>query len=160
MVRSSLAKKTKAQLFLAATLLTIGSAQTVPAKFVAFNGFLRAVKQANADKFLASPDSKVVDAPSFEEMRQHILTLYRGVHVNHSYVLGPQTFDCIPVDEQPSVRLLGLNRIAPAPPAGSSNPSQPMRRVTPEELSHFRTLREFFKKGPIEAGSAPSPPAQ
>jgi hypothetical protein len=40
-------------------------------------------------------------------------TLYQGVQVRHSYVLQERTFDCIPVEQQLSVRRLGGQAIAP-----------------------------------------------
>jgi len=43
--------------------------------------------------------------------------MYRGVRVSHSYVLESQTFDCIPIDQQPSLRKQGLNAIEATPPA-------------------------------------------
>ena len=144
----------------------------VPEKLVPFNTFIQSVKDANANDFLARPDSEVKDAASFEEMRQYILSLYHQVHVNHSYVLGSQTFDCIPVNQQPSVRALGPNKIATEPPATkrpqhlvaetndkSGNPvgcedhTIPMRRITLQQLSQFRTLKDFFRKSPNGGGA-------
>ncbi|MBV8707235.1 MAG: hypothetical protein JO028_08595, partial [Acidobacteriaceae bacterium] len=139
-------------------VLSIGPAQEemTPAKPVSFNTFIQSVKDADANDFLARPDSKVKDAASFEEMRQYILSMYHQVHVNHSYVLGSQTFDCVPVDQQPSVRALGPNRIATEPPAtkrpqhlvaeanndsgktlGCEDHTIPMRRITLQQLSQF-----------------------
>jgi hypothetical protein len=49
-------------------------------------------------------------------MRRHILDLYQGVHVTRSFLQGALTFDCIPVEQQPSVRMLGVKEIAAPPP--------------------------------------------
>jgi len=53
---------------------------------------------------------------AFEEMRRHLLSLYRGVHVPHSFLLDTQVFDCVPITEQPSVRFLRLKIATPPPP--------------------------------------------
>lgn len=149
--------------------LSIGPAQgdMAPAKLVPFPTFIQSVKAANPNDFLGHSAFKVQDAASFEEMRQYILSLYDQVHVSHSYVLGSQTFDCVPVDQQPSVRALGTNKIATEPPAtkrpqhflaetndesgktsGCEDRTIPMRRITLQQLSQFRTLKEFFRKDP------------
>jgi hypothetical protein len=97
-----------------------------------------------------------------------------------------QTFDCVPVMQQPSVRLRGTGQLASPPPApigpnlGQSDATRPqippglnfdphgnlksctsgnipIRRVTLEEMSRFETLTHFFQKGPDGAGQAKSP---
>jgi hypothetical protein len=50
-------------------------------------------------------------------MRQHILNLYQGVEVAHSYVLDGDHFDCVPEMQQPGVRMQGLKSIVTPPPA-------------------------------------------
>ena len=156
--------------------LSVGPVQgdMSPAKLVPFPTFIQSVKDANANNFLDHSDFKVKDAASFEEMRQYILSLYDQVHVSHSYVLGSQTFDCVPVDQQPSIRALGRKQIATEPPAtqrpqrflaetnGDSGNTLscedytiPMRRITLQQLSQFRTLKEFLRKGPNGGGRAP-----
>jgi len=90
--------------------------------FVPFDAFVQSVKNADTNEFLARPASKVTGAASFEEMRQHILNMYQGVRVNHSYVLDSQTFDCVPIDQQPSVRMLGLSTIPSEPPTSTAAP--------------------------------------
>ncbi len=111
----------------------------------------------------------------------------------HSFHHSGQTFDCIPIDEQPAVRLRGLTSEATPPPAaavpapltqGGTPPTTdqnnqeagsqfddagnlrrcepgtiPVRRVTLEEMSRFKTLKHFFAKGPGDAGRF-HPPTQ
>jgi hypothetical protein len=90
-------------------------AQSRESTFVPFNRFLEDAKAADSIEFIR-PGSGVQDAAAFETMRQHILMMYRDVEVTHSFVLNSSHFDCVPVDQQPSVRILGLNSIATAPP--------------------------------------------
>jgi len=124
---------------------------------IPFESFIQSVIHATATDFLGHSGFKVDDAASFEEMRQHILSMYSGVHVNHSYVLDGQTFDCVPIDQQPSVRTRGSKKIAP-PPTSQQNAVRsassceehtiPMRRITLQQLASFRTLKESFRKSP------------
>ncbi|MCU1294641.1 MAG: hypothetical protein JWP08_3491, partial [Bryobacterales bacterium] len=117
--------------------------------------------------------------------------MYDGLQVTHSYVLGSQTFDCVPTGQQPAVRALNLKTIASEPPSsafadrlgirprapeakllqvpagktkdefdntlGCEAQTIPMRRITLEQLSHFKNLQEFFQKGPNGSGHAPEP---
>ncbi|HVZ52727.1 MAG TPA: neprosin family prolyl endopeptidase [Pseudolabrys sp.] len=142
--------------------------------FVPFGEFIQSVRSANVAAFSGS---RVSGAVEFNEMRQYVLGLYDSVQVHHSYALGSQVFDCVPVAQQPSARDLAPRAIAPPPPmppgGGSAgavqsvtqvDPQQradaygnsigceagtiPMRRVTLQELSRFQTLQQFFRKSP------------
>src|SRR5215467_8958492 len=87
-----------------------------PHDLVPFPDFVNGVAAADVQGWLARPESRVKTRVAFEEMRQHILSLYRGVHATHSFWLDSQVFDCIPIAEQPSVRHLGLQKIEAPPP--------------------------------------------
>jgi hypothetical protein len=100
-------------------LATAVQAQTAPATFVPFDQFVHSVGDADAAALVARPGAKVTTTASVEEMRHHILSLYQGVQVGHSYVLGSQTFDCVPIQQQPSLRILGLSKIEVAPPTSA-----------------------------------------
>ena len=101
---------------LVALSIGLAQAQTAPATFVPFNDFIQSLNGANSTHFVARTGFQVQDSAAFEEMRQHILSMYNGVAVSHSYVLGSPTFDCIP-----SSRRCGL--LAKA----RSRPSRPVR---------------------------------
>lgn len=92
------------------------NAQSEPDHFVPFQDFIAKTASANAAEFLARPESHVIDAAAFEQMRQHILTMYQGVEVRHSFLLHSEYVDCVPTEQQPSVRLLDLKGIAQPPP--------------------------------------------
>jgi Neprosin len=94
------------------------SAQAGQKPFVRFNDFVASTQAANSSDFLGQPTSKVKDEQSFEEMRQHILNLYEGVQVSHSFVLDGDHFDCVPEVQQPGVRLQGLKNVV-APPSAA-----------------------------------------
>jgi hypothetical protein len=129
----------------------------------------------------------------FEAVRKHILGLYRGVKVAHSFVTANgHHVDCIPIEQQPTLRHPALKghviqstppppspAAAPPPSGGSQAPGRatpvtphlvqgtrdqygnemfcpvgtiPMRRITLEEMTRFKTLKEFFRKSPGGAG--------
>jgi hypothetical protein len=94
--------------------LANASAQTRPV--VRFEDFLQQTRAAHFEMYSGGPETAVRDAAAFEEMRQYILAMYQGVTVTHSFVLGTDHVDCVPIEQQPSVRLLGLKEIA-TPPA-------------------------------------------
>jgi hypothetical protein len=111
-------------------------------EFVPFQSFLDKTRGAKLVDF-AGPDAQVKDEASLEEMRQHILTLYGGVQVSHSFVLNSSHFDCIPVEQQPGVKAQNLKTIAPAPPQsiiakpagtdGAADRASPASQFDPEK---------------------------
>lgn len=134
---------------------------------VPFHTFLHQVEAAKPQDYVSHPNSKIQDVEAFEEMRRYILGLYKGVHVKHSYLVGGQTVDCIPVKEQPAARDRG-GKIAEPPPESSQStiPSAaaceagtiPMARITLEQLANFKTLHDFLSKSPGDEKGAPIPP--
>ena len=78
-----------------------------------FDAFVSRVAKAQLSE-LAS--SNVASASEFEAMRNHILGLYDGVKVQHSFAADGQIYDCVPITQQPTVRQLGLPSIATPPP--------------------------------------------
>src|SRR5215470_15774146 len=157
--------------------------QAAPPQFTPFRTFMEKAQTARATDHVGQPGKHVRDSAAFEEMRQHILGMYTGMPVVSSYVHGDQTFDCVPVMQQPSVRLRGIGQIASPPPTpsgpqtgmpdttrpqiapglnfdahgnlmGCASGNVPIRRVTLEEMTRFETLGHFFQKGPDGAGQA------
>jgi len=111
-----------------AAMLAIASAtglhaQSDDVEFVPFNQFLKSTADINST-VMNRADSKVRERKNFEEMRRHVLSLYAGVEVSHSFVRDASTFDCVPVEQQPGLRMLGATSIAEQPPASMlSRPS-------------------------------------
>ena len=91
------------------------SAQPEATEFVPFKDFLMQTRRTNMSAMIA-PETRVRESAAFEEMRAHILKVYEGVAVNHSFVADSAHFDCIPVDQQPAARLFGAKK-AEEPPA-------------------------------------------
>ncbi len=172
---------------LASVLLVLNSpvgAQS-PDRFVPFSEFMQGLRGATPSAYVGQGQNRVASPRAFEEMRQHLLSMYDDITVRQSHVLDSQHYDCVPVMQQPSVRALGISQLAPTPPAahapeGGGRPSGsdlapqfaqstdkfgnsidcapgtvPMRRMTLDDLARFPTLQQYFQKGPNGAGQAP-----
>jgi neprosin-like protein len=98
-------------------------AQPGPA-FVSFDEFLKGVAAVRFEDYAPQKDLAVKRSEDFEAMRQHILSLYEGVTVAHSFLVDAQYFDCVPIDQQPSVRQLGLKHALLTPPPPTSGPEE------------------------------------
>jgi len=88
-----------------------GCDSTHPAqeKFTTFAEHLEQVKNAKFSDYKGLPDVAVRDEAEFEKMKSHILSMYEGVTVNHSFVEADGMYvDCIPFDQQPSLKALKL----------------------------------------------------
>jgi hypothetical protein len=91
-------------------------AESTATRITPFYEFRNAVSNANAADYVNKAEAGVASRPDFEDMRQHLLTLYAGVEVSHSYLHEGDVYDCVPLMQQPSVRLLGITEIAAPPP--------------------------------------------
>jgi hypothetical protein len=120
------ARSLRSFLFAVLVLCAAASAargQSGPPPFVPFPQFLQDVANATLSQY---PNGAVTDPNVFAQMQQYILSyLYKGVQPSGSFVLDTSTFDCVPVMQQPSVRILGITSLdspppptVPPPPAG------------------------------------------
>jgi len=114
------------------------NAQSRAEEFVPFETFVERTESASP-MHVRGPQSRVKGSAEFNEMRHHLITMYRGVRVNHSFVKDANHFDCIPVEQQPSVRALGIDRIAAAPPASMATrlagPDTPAKQASQANAS-------------------------
>lgn len=156
----------------AAMMAAISNARAQSAQAVSFRDFMTKLETARAEDYIGQPNVTLKNSSTFYEMRSYLLSMYRNAQVKRSFALDDQTFDCVPTMQQPSVRLMGIKKIASPPPTSPSgsgasaapelpaatdafgNTQQcdsgtiPMRRITLEELTQYPSLREFFKKSP------------
>jgi hypothetical protein len=86
-----------------------------PTGFVPFDEFVQGVRDAAFDEYAQREGAAVRDADAFEEMRQHILTMYDGAEQVSTFVYDDQYVDCITVESQPSARLQDLEIVRDAP---------------------------------------------
>jgi Neprosin/Neprosin activation peptide len=140
---------------------------------IRFEDFIKQTKHARHDEKLAY--ANVAGPDEFERMRAHILALYDGIQVPHSYVnAAGQVIDCVPIHQQPSLRRDDgtWEKVAtpPARPGPTAKPAAakdqpdgatpgeipnqcppgtiPILRITLEQMARFGTLENFFKKRP------------
>ncbi|MEX4005190.1 neprosin family prolyl endopeptidase [Paraburkholderia sp. EG285A] len=176
--------------------------QSMDSHMESFDRFMADTKAAAAQDFIGHPwlgsgahlesdnqppisrTYKVNDTSAFEVMRQAIIERYNGVHVSGSFIANGQTYDCVPVMEQPAVRRYQIRKIATPPQlasatnlngdlssrsVGSSEQLQngvntpscgtgsvPLNRVTLEELSRFTTVDAYHRKAPPPMTRLPS----
>jgi hypothetical protein len=99
-------------------------AESVSTQFVPFKQFFQESSGVDSAVYLSRPGNRVRDVRSFEQMRQHILLLYQGVEVSHSFMRDSDYFDCVPIEQQPSVKVLHLKEVA-LPPMASMAAASP-----------------------------------
>jgi hypothetical protein len=107
--------------------------------FIPFAEFMKRTTAARVEDH-AQPLARVEGSSAFDEMKAHILALYQGVQASHSFVgKDGQYVDCVPIDQQPSLRqgpaagsrVASPPAVAPLPPpasapvAGSASALQP-----------------------------------
>ncbi len=103
---------------LSSALVLLGGAMQ-PARaagLVPFAQFVAGLAEAP----LAATTSTAASPTSAAAMRGHLMGLYAGVTVKHSYMRADHPFDCVPIMQQPSVRALGLKALSSAPAVPSS----------------------------------------
>ena len=75
---------------------------------------MQSLQQAKLESFITDPATKVSGGSQFDEMRSYLLNHYEGVSVHHSFIdEDGQTWDCVPVDQQPSLKGSGLKAATP-----------------------------------------------
>jgi hypothetical protein len=154
--------------------------------FLAFPDFLNSVRTADYRDFISRSGYDALNKAGFEQMKTHILKLYEGVEVSHSYADSDGViFDCVVRRTQPSARQAGgvaqppdlaspphtgggEGRARPVP--GVPQPLQnqadklscpegtiPMRRVTLEDVARLGTTERFLGKGGGLKQAPPNP---
>jgi hypothetical protein len=158
-----------------------------------FSEFFNSLLSAKHDQFRSNKEANVVDETAFSKMREYLIGHYQGVEVLHSFVDdGGVVFDCIPVEQQPSIKGSGQKVMNPpdfptdittkVSKMNTRNDSKtvtiqapleegrkdrfgnamfcppgtiPKRRITLEDLSLFKTLKNYFQKSPFNSSLAP-----
>jgi hypothetical protein len=162
-----------------------------PRGILPLDAYLDLSRSERVDRYRFDPRTRVIDESEFSSMQEHVNRLYSGVEVVHSFEdPAGQIFDCIPIEQQPSLRgsseaipnppdlrpVLQGNRPVPGTPAAAApletaprdrhgNAMQappgtiPIRRVTLQELTRFRTMADYFHKSPEGTSFAPVAPS-
>lgn len=76
-----------------------------PKGFSSLKKFLESIQSAKPKAYLARPGAKVANEDAFADMQKHILSLYEKTEALHSFRdESGAIYDCIPVEQQPSLR--------------------------------------------------------
>ncbi|HTR23023.1 MAG TPA: neprosin family prolyl endopeptidase [Terriglobales bacterium] len=131
-------------------------AQPTAYRLDSFESFMANARAAVPADYMAQADSRVKDGSAFEDMRQHLLGLYDGITVTHSFLLSGHAFDCVPIEQQASLRQYAGNKVA-APPPTSQRMEQTRSEDAPIAASQaaFNAVDGFGNSTRCEAGTIP-----
>jgi hypothetical protein len=102
----------------------------MPENIPALGEYLKTVASSQHATLMAMPGARVKDAVASAAMKSHILKLYQGIESKHSFVDdNGSIFDCIPVNQQPSLRGAAPAK-APNLPAMERKPGVVARTAT------------------------------
>lgn len=111
-------------------------------------------------QFSELADKAVSGAPAFQQMKSYFLNAYEGLQPSRLITIGPQTFMCIPIREQPSLRGVA-GEIDEPPSAQPASPGSlilgrpeavcpigeiPFKATTVRDLATYQNLGDFFAK--------------
>ncbi|HEX6444005.1 MAG TPA: neprosin family prolyl endopeptidase [Streptosporangiales bacterium] len=159
-----------------------------PLGILPHDAFRTMVRNTTLNQLRDDPRVRVANRTVFDAMKAHLLDLYADMQVEHSFEdVAGQVIDCVPVEEQPSLRgrqpksppdlrpvLRGHDpaptRSVPRVPVDERRRDRhgnvmaapegtiPVRRLTLADLTRSRTLDEFFRKAPGPTSEPPSTP--
>ncbi len=115
------------------------------------------LRGADSAAYFGRAEARVAAPAAFEQMRRHLVDLYADMEVAHSHLLNGDIFDCVPLEQQPSVRLLHLDHIAETPPPLPCDATDEAdNRVRPAtQLSEGEQLDRFGNATECEDGTIP-----
>jgi hypothetical protein len=83
-----------------------------------FSEFVDSVQSARHDQYIAKKGKRVANTAAFAEMKAHLTNRYKDVEVVHSFMDESGTvFDCIPFEQQPSLKSLRMAKPKSPPEA-------------------------------------------
>ncbi|HEY1474500.1 MAG TPA: hypothetical protein VGF53_10490 [Pseudolabrys sp.] len=88
------------------------------AKMIPFQAFQKSTAEARFENYAGKDGTKVANADEFQKMKAHVTSMYEGVKVRNSFVLGgSDVIDCVDMKTQPSLRQNGKFTAPAKPPA-------------------------------------------
>lgn len=111
--------------------------EQISSDFITYDSFIENVKSATYDSYAAGRTTGLSQKNEFEKMRRHILSMYEGSNVNHSFYLdGDGYIDCIDVTRQVSLRKSdGVWETVASPPSATRRPESKEEKTLPEPKS-------------------------
>ena len=103
---------------LAFSVLTCTALAQEVSKMVPFQTFQKSMAEARFEDYAGKAGTKVANAEEFQKMKAHVASMYEGVKVRNSFVLGERdVIDCVDMKTQPSLRRNGKFIAIEKPPA-------------------------------------------
>jgi hypothetical protein len=119
--------------------------------------FILQNQQLSFDDLAAT--SPVASPQDFSQMQRYFANLYQNLTPSKTIKIGAQTFECIPIKQQPSLRLSGGIDTPPgtnAPRPGRSilgyqnmdcgKDEIPLKQASLAQIASHQTLRDYFSK--------------
>src|SRR6516225_10104042 len=77
----------------------------LPLGILPYHSFKDIFAATNLDHYRIDPRTRVANDAAFREMKDHLTQLYQGVQAETSFEdSAGHVFDCIPIEQQPSLR--------------------------------------------------------
>jgi neprosin-like protein len=115
--------------------------------FETFASFIERTRRATIGQFRERAETQVRDGEAFEEMKAHVLKLYDGVTVKHSFADDAHFVDCVPRNQQPGVRSgarVSERPTRPATPPKTERPSKPPGTARTLDLTLRRGKKDTY----------------
>lgn len=117
-------------------------------QIASFKDFVAATEHASADDYLGKPGTRVKDKAEFERMKSYLVDRYRGMHVDHSFRGVEGAFvDCVPFQEQPSLRGIALASVERTAPGLSASPAVGDATLHADEFKARQVADATLKRG-------------
>jgi hypothetical protein len=117
--------------------------------FEPFGRFIERTRSATFTQYRERGETQVRDGAAFEEMKAHVLRLYEGVTVRHSFADNAHFVDCVPRDQQPGIRLGAAGERVSTRLGRPADPPRLRRGTQPPGTA--RTLDVRLKRGQRDA---------
>jgi hypothetical protein len=145
------------------------SAAAMPSVTPEFQQFRTASAKVTYETLVQSGAVVKATRGEFQRMQEYVENAYHGVTVLKTISVSDESFDCIPLVQQPSLRGGQTIDSPPGPPLVAAAQSVscdagsiPFKRLNLSDLAAYPTLEQFLAKGKTAPPSMPSvltPPA-
>jgi hypothetical protein len=107
-------------------------------KIKTFSEFMDSVHSGRQEYCVGKKGNKVANEAEFRSMKEYLTNYYQGFEVLHSFADGGSVFDCIPAEQQPSLRALGqkLAKVPDGPKKGKTGARENIGGIRAEPPLH------------------------
>jgi hypothetical protein len=88
---------------------------------IPFGQFKDSLRTARLQQYLGAPESRIASEQAFEEIRQYLVNYYAGMNSERGFTDdNGSVFDCVPIEQQPSLQGQSLPSVTPPDLPGAS----------------------------------------